>query len=113
MRVEANQVWKLGGRYLPIVLIGVIASLLATLWVVGSTALGFWAGDGWVPALLLGGFSAYVMYGHVVPAAWRLSDPGSVRQGKRALRQAQQDGKPLAILLARGRLALTRWQRRS
>ncbi|WP_091372372.1 hypothetical protein [Geodermatophilus sp. DSM 45219] len=93
-------------------LIGVTVSLLATLWVIGATALGFWAGDGWIPALLLGGFCAYVMYGHVVPAAWHLSDSGSVRQGKRALRQAQQDGNPLAILLARGRLALSRWQRR-
>jgi hypothetical protein len=95
------------------VLIGVTVSLLATLWVVGATTLGFWAGDGWIPALLLGGFSAYVMYGHVVPAAWRLSDPGSIRQNKRELREAQQDGKPLAISLARGRLALSRWQRRS
>jgi hypothetical protein len=95
------------------VLIGIAVSLLATIWVVGATALGYWAGDGWVPALLLGGFSAYVMYGHVVPAAWLSSDPGSIRQAKRALRQAQQDGKPLSIFFARGRLTLSRWQRRS
>jgi hypothetical protein len=95
------------------VLFGITVTLLATAWVVGATALGYWAGDGWVPALLLGGFSAYVMYGHVVPAAWLSSDPGSIRQAKRALRQAQQDGKPLSILLARGRLTLSRWQRRA
>lgn len=94
-------------------LIGIAVSLLATVWVVGATVLGYWAGDGWVPALLLGGFSAYVMYGHVVPAAWLMSDPGSIRQANRALGQAQQDGKPLSILLARGRLTLLRWQRRS
>jgi hypothetical protein len=95
------------------VFIGIAVSVLATVWVVGATAIGYWGGDGWVPALLLGGFSAYVMYGHVVPAAWLRSQPGSIRQAKRALRRAQQDGKPLSILLARGRMRLVRWQRRS
>ena len=93
-------------------LIGIAVSLLASIWVGGATVLGYWAGDGWVPALLLGGFSAYVMYGHAVPAGWLSTGPGSIRQAKRALRQAQQDGKPLSILLARGRLTLSRLQRR-
>lgn len=94
-------------------LLGITVTLLATAWVVGATALGHWAGDGWVSALLLGGFAAYVMYGHVVPAAWLSSDPGSIRQAKGALRQAQRDGKPLSALRARWRLTLARWQRRS
>jgi hypothetical protein len=95
------------------VLIGITVTLPATAWVVGATVLGYWAGDGWVPALLLGGFSAYVMFGHVVPTAWLSSDPGSIRQAQRALREAQYDEEPLPILLARGRLKLLRWQRRS
>jgi hypothetical protein len=95
------------------VLIGLIVSLLATLSVAGATVLGYWAGGDWIPALLLGGFSAYVMYGHVVPAAWLMENPGSIRNAKRALRRARQNRRPLAIMSARARLVLVRWQRRS
>ena len=92
-------------------LIGLAVSLLAVIWVVGVTALGLWAG-GWVPALLLGGFSAYVMRS-VVFAAWLAADPGSIRRAKGALRQAQREGNPWAVGSARARLALVRWHRRS
>ena len=89
----------------------VASVVVAVGWVVGATVVGWWAGGGWVPALLLGAFSTFVAFSTMVPLAFALVDAGSVRQARRALREAREQRRGLAVLLARLRLRTIRWQR--
>lgn len=62
--------------------------------------------------MFLGGLAAAVTFGMYVPFAFTVADAGSIRQGKKALREAERDGRPLAATRARARLRVARWQRR-
>ncbi len=90
-----------------------MAFVVAVVWVVGATFLGWWATDGsWFQAVLLGSFTALVAFGLMVPLALAWSDAGSIRQAKRSLRIAEKDGLFLAAAHARLRLRVLRWQRK-
>src|SRR3712207_6380088 len=96
-----------------LVLVTAAVSAVATA---AAVRLGWWAHEddsvGMFPGLLLGGLAAYVGFRLWVPFAMSGADVGSIRQAKKALREAQRCGGRMAVLHARARLRLARWQRR-
>lgn len=97
-------------------LLGVLMLAASGALTLGAALLGWWASGGGLqgvfPALVLGGFVAFVMFGLYVPFAFTMADAGSVRQAKKALHEAERDGRRLAAARARARLRVARWQRR-
>jgi uncharacterized membrane protein len=77
--------------------------------------LGWWAvGGGYYglfPALLLSGGVAGTLY-LVLRGVFITTNAGSIRQGKKALHEAERDGHPIQVVRARARLSVARWQRR-
>ena len=97
-------------------LLGLVTVAVSAALTAGAGWLGWWAtGGGYAglfPGLLLGGFVALVTFGLYVPFAFTMADAGSIRQAKKALHEAERDGRLLAALRARARLRVARWQRR-
>lgn len=98
------------------VLLGVATFLVSSVLTAGAGWLGWWAsGGGYAglfPGMLLGGFAAWVGFGMYVPSAFIVADAGSIRQAKKALHEAERNGRFVAALRARARLRVARWQRR-
>ncbi len=93
-------------------LLGLLTTAVSAVLTGAAAWLGWWATGGGVvglfPALLLGGFAAAVTFGLYVPFAFTVADAGSIREAKKALREAQRDGRPLSALRARARLRIAR-----
>ena len=98
------------------VLLGVATVLVSAVLTAGAGWLGWWAsGGGYAglfPGMLLGGFAAWVAFGMYVPFAFIMADAGSIRQAKKALHEAERNGRFVAAFRARARLRVARWQRR-
>lgn len=102
--------------YAVAVLFGVVMVAVSTTLTLGAAWLGWWAGGqdalALIPAAGLGGFVALVMFGLYVPFAFTLADAGSIRQAKKALHDAEREGRRIAAARARARLRVARWQKR-
>ena len=67
---------------------------------VSGTEVEFADGEVWL------GSSPYI------PFTFTIADAESIRQAKRALHEAERDGRSVATLRARARLRVARWQKR-
>lgn len=96
-------------------LLGVITIVVSAVLTAGASWLGWWASGGGytglLPAAMLGGFAGWSCSAYV-PFAFSIADAGSIRKAKRALQEAEAQGRVVAAMRARARLRVARWQKR-